>query len=69
MSDVPALHISPSLVYFEDVLIVQGCINHDILQRKGNQNCLCTAMLFDPIEMEREQVHEQQKDRVPFVHN
>lgn len=47
----------------------KGCINHDVLQRKGNQNCLCTAMLFDPIEMEREQVRELQKRSTPFVHH
>lgn len=47
----------------------QGCINYDILQRKGSQHCLCTAMLFDPVEMEREQVREQQKGHLPFVHH
>lgn len=24
------------------------CVNYHILQSKGRQNCLCTAMLFDP---------------------
>ncbi len=25
-----------------------SCVNYPILQSKGNKNCLCTAMLFDP---------------------
>lgn len=26
----------------------KSCVNYQILQSKGRQNCLCTAMLFDP---------------------
>jgi hypothetical protein len=26
----------------------QSCINYEILMSKNRQNCLCTAMLFDP---------------------
>ena len=26
----------------------KSCVNYDILMMKGRQNCLCTAMLFDP---------------------
>jgi N-acetylglutamate synthase-like GNAT family acetyltransferase len=26
----------------------KGCVNYDILERKHQGNCLCTAMLFDP---------------------
>lgn len=26
----------------------ESCPNYDILMRKGMQNCLCTAMVFDP---------------------
>lgn len=26
----------------------KSCINYDILMGKGRQNCLCTAMLYDP---------------------
>ncbi len=26
----------------------QNCVNYPILQSKNRQNCLCTAMLFDP---------------------
>ncbi len=28
----------------------QSCVNYDILMSKGRQNCLCTAMLYDPAE-------------------
>lgn len=27
----------------------KSCVNYDILQSKGCKNCLCTAMLFDPV--------------------
>jgi hypothetical protein len=26
----------------------QSCINYEILMSKNRQNCLCTAMLYDP---------------------
>ncbi|WP_118193650.1 GNAT family N-acetyltransferase [Albibacterium indicum] len=32
----------------------QSCVNYDVLQSKGRKNCLCTAMLWDPTEKERE---------------
>jgi hypothetical protein len=28
----------------------KSCVNYDILMSKGRKNCLCTAMLFDPVE-------------------
>lgn len=28
----------------------RSCINYDILMSKERKNCLCTAMLFDPVE-------------------
>jgi hypothetical protein len=28
----------------------QSCVNYDILMSKGRQNCMCTAMLYDPAE-------------------
>lgn len=31
----------------------QSCVNYDILTSKGKKNCLCTAMLYDPVEKER----------------
>lgn len=30
----------------------QSCINYDILMSKNRKNCICTAMLFDPAEVE-----------------
>lgn len=34
----------------------QSCVNYEILMSKGRKNCMCTAMLFDPVEMEKKQV-------------
>lgn len=33
----------------------QSCVNYDILMSKGRKNCLCTAMLFDPVEAAEKQ--------------
>jgi hypothetical protein len=30
----------------------QSCVNYEILVSKGRNNCMCTAMLFDPVEAE-----------------
>jgi hypothetical protein len=30
----------------------QSCVNFDILKMKERKNCLCTAMLYDPLEKE-----------------
>lgn len=32
----------------------KSCVNYDILQSKGRKNCICTAMLWDPVEKEKE---------------
>ena len=32
----------------------QSCINYDILKSKDRKNCMCTAMLWDPVEKEKE---------------
>jgi len=29
----------------------QSCVNYEILQSKGRKNCMCTAMLFDPAQL------------------
>ncbi len=29
------------------------CVNHSILESKGRNNCLCTAMLYDPMEKKK----------------
>lgn len=31
----------------------KSCVNFDILMSKNRQNCLCTAMLYDPVEAEK----------------
>lgn len=33
----------------------KSCINYEILLSKNRQNCLCTAMLFDPNEKKKDQ--------------
>ena len=35
----------------------QSCVNFDILTSKERKNCLCTAMLYDPAEKEKEVEH------------
>src|SRR5690606_27641468 len=32
----------------------QSCVNYDILMSKDRKNCMCTAMLWDPAEKEKE---------------
>lgn len=32
----------------------QSCVNYEILVSKDRKNCMCTAMLWDPVEKERE---------------
>lgn len=32
----------------------RSCVNYDILTAKGRKNCLCTAMLYDPQEKQKE---------------
>ena len=32
----------------------QSCVNYDILMSKDRKNCMCTAMLWDPEEKEKE---------------
>lgn len=33
----------------------QSCVNYDILMSKQRQNCMCTAMLYDPAEKKEEE--------------
>lgn len=35
----------------------QSCVNYSILQAKGQKNCLCTAMLYDPNEYAEAERH------------
>ena len=39
----------------------QSCVNYDILKSKDRKNCMCTAMLWDPEEKERELKEKQQR--------
>lgn len=32
----------------------QSCVNYNILISKDRKNCMCTAMLFDPVEVQKE---------------
>ena len=32
----------------------KSCVNYDILMSKERKNCMCTAMLFDPVEKQKE---------------
>src|ERR1700748_3227595 len=32
----------------------KSCVNYDILMSKSRKNCMCTAMLFDPAEKQKE---------------
>lgn len=32
----------------------KSCVNFDILTSKDRKNCMCTAMLFDPVEKQKE---------------
>jgi len=40
----------------------QSCVNFDILQMKERKNCLCTAMLYDPVEKEAAKKAEPVKE-------
>ncbi|WP_207424448.1 GNAT family N-acetyltransferase [Desertivirga brevis] len=33
----------------------QSCVNYEILTMKGRKNCLCTAMLYDPVEKQQQE--------------
>ncbi len=39
----------------------QSCVNFEILQSKGRKNCMCTAMLWDPAEKEKEVAQKMKK--------
>lgn len=39
----------------------QSCVNYDILMSKQRQNCMCTAMLYDPAEKKEEEQERLKK--------
>lgn len=43
----------------------QGCQNFDILQRNDYKMCLCTGLLYDPVEIRREKEKEKENSPAP----
>lgn len=41
----------------------RSCVNHDILMSKERKNCLCTAMLYDPEEKEKERQEKERREK------
>ncbi len=41
----------------------QTCKNYDVLQRTEQKMCLCTGMLYDPLEKEKPKSHEHNYDK------
>ena len=39
----------------------QSCVNYEILKSKERKNCMCTAMLFDPAEKQKEYEDKMKK--------
>lgn len=39
----------------------QSCVNYDILQRQNRRFCMCTSMLYDPKEHEKEKEKKTKK--------
>ncbi len=37
----------------------QSCVNYDILMSKGRKNCMCTAMLYDPVEKAKDEAEKK----------
>jgi len=42
----------------------QSCVNFEILKSKNRSNCLCTAMLYDPIVKEKDVVVEKKTKKL-----
>jgi hypothetical protein len=38
----------------------QSCVNYEILKSKERKNCMCTAMLYDPVEVAKKQAELSQ---------
>lgn len=43
----------------------QSCVNYDILKSKDRKNCMCTAMLWDPVEKAKE-IEQKMKEIEEF---
>ncbi|MES2427860.1 MAG: GNAT family N-acetyltransferase [Bacteroidota bacterium] len=40
----------------------RSCVNYDILTMKERKNCMCTAMLFDPVEKAKEAEKKKEEE-------
>lgn len=40
----------------------QSCVNYEILKSKDRKNCFCTAMLYDPVEKEKDRQRKQAEE-------
>ena len=38
----------------------RSCVNFDVLTSKNRKNCLCTAMLYDPVEKAKEAAEREE---------
>lgn len=45
----------------------ESCVNYDILQRANRRFCMCTGMLFDPLEQKRKDVMEGVSHAIELV--
>ncbi|MGL5226920.1 MAG: GNAT family N-acetyltransferase [Bacteroidales bacterium] len=45
----------------------ESCVNYDILQRSDRRFCMCTGMLFDPLELKRKDVMEGVSHAIELV--
>ena len=43
----------------------KSCVNYDILMSKDRKNCMCTAMLWDPVEKAKE-IEQKMKEAEAF---
>ncbi len=39
----------------------RSCVNFDVLTSKNRKNCLCTAMLYDPVEKAKEEAEKKEE--------
>ncbi|MES2375821.1 MAG: GNAT family N-acetyltransferase [Bacteroidota bacterium] len=44
----------------------RSCVNYDILTMKERKNCMCTAMLFDPVEKAKD-AEKKKEEQLPIV--
>ena len=46
----------------------KSCVNFDILTMKERKNCLCTAMLYDPVEKKKDAEEAAEKAKKEMTH-